>query len=152
MANTSETLAGSWLRERTFADCRLELDSQGFVVFQDVLDRDQIAGMRAALAPYLARDLTGRNDFEGERTHRVYALLAKSPLFADLATGGFAIAATLTGIHPQRTPCARAARTIVCALRIDAGLRPAFRRVTYQRSKSATFNWSRRTFQRCGRI
>src|SRR4029453_3717278 len=29
--------------------------------------------------------LKGRNDFEGERTNRVYALMAKSPVFAELA-------------------------------------------------------------------
>ena len=45
-------------------------------------------------------------------------------------TGGRAIAATLTEVHPHRTPCANAARTIVCALRIDAGFRPFFRNVT----------------------
>jgi ectoine hydroxylase-related dioxygenase (phytanoyl-CoA dioxygenase family) len=51
-----------------------------------------VAEIRAALAPFLERDLTGRNDFEGLKTNRVYALLAKSPVFADLAIHPLALA------------------------------------------------------------
>jgi len=50
-----------------------------------VLSPDAVNAIRAALAPHLARDMKGRNDFEGERTNRVYALMAKSPVFAELA-------------------------------------------------------------------
>ena len=53
---------------------------------------------------------------------------------------------------PQRTPWERAARTIVCALRIDVGLRPDSRSARYQRSISATFSRSSRTSHRCGLI
>ena len=38
--------------------------------------------MRAALAPYLQGQRMGRNDFEGFRSERVYALLAKDPALA----------------------------------------------------------------------
>src|SRR6266849_3657904 len=77
--------ASPWLQGRTFASWREEFDSSGYLIFERVLSQDRVAGIRAALAPYLERDLTGRNDFEGLKTNRVYALLAKSPLFAELA-------------------------------------------------------------------
>ena len=57
-----------------------------------MLSPDTVAEIRAALAPHLARDLKGRNDFEGERTNRVYALMAKSPVFAELAIHPLALA------------------------------------------------------------
>jgi ectoine hydroxylase-related dioxygenase (phytanoyl-CoA dioxygenase family) len=74
-----------WLDGRSFADWRAEYDARGYVILEDVLSSDQLAAIRGALAPHLDRDLKGRNDFEGLRTNRVYALLAKSPVFADLA-------------------------------------------------------------------
>jgi ectoine hydroxylase-related dioxygenase (phytanoyl-CoA dioxygenase family) len=61
-------------------------------MFDRVLSQAQVAEIRAALAPHLARDLKGRNDFEGEKTNRVYALLAKSPVFAELAIHPLALA------------------------------------------------------------
>ena len=54
------------------------------MIFERVLPADKVAAIRAALAPHLGRDLKGRNDFEGLNTNRVYALLAKSPVFAEL--------------------------------------------------------------------
>ena len=47
--------------------------------------------VRAALAPFLTH--TGRNHFEGYRTNRVYALLAKAPaVFADMVQHPLALA------------------------------------------------------------
>ena len=54
----------------------------GFVVLADVLSAAEVAAMRAALAPYLQGQRMGRNDFEGFRSERVYALLAKDPALA----------------------------------------------------------------------
>jgi ectoine hydroxylase-related dioxygenase (phytanoyl-CoA dioxygenase family) len=71
---------------------REEFDRSGYLIFERVLPPDRIAEIRAALAPHLARDLLGRNDFEGTKTNRVYALLAKSPVFAELATHPLAMA------------------------------------------------------------
>ncbi len=85
-------LAGPWLGERSFRSWRDEFDQQGFVVFQRVLKSDQIEDLRAALAPHLDQNLKGRNNFEGTSTNRVYALLAKSPVFADLAIHPLALA------------------------------------------------------------
>jgi ectoine hydroxylase-related dioxygenase (phytanoyl-CoA dioxygenase family) len=50
---------------------------EGFIVLPHVLDSAQIDAMRNALEPYLQGRYFGRNDFEGFRTERVYALLAK---------------------------------------------------------------------------
>jgi len=84
MATTAEKQAVSWLGGRSLASCREEFDRRGYLIFERVLLQDRVAEIRAALAPHLARDLKGRNDFEGVKTNRVYALLAKSPVFAGL--------------------------------------------------------------------
>jgi ectoine hydroxylase-related dioxygenase (phytanoyl-CoA dioxygenase family) len=77
--------ASSWLQGRPFTSWREEFDRRGYLIFERVLSPDRVTAIRAALAPYLERDLMGRNDFEGLKTNRVYALMAKSPLFAELA-------------------------------------------------------------------
>lgn len=98
MASTAEISddlpAGTerWLAGRSFADWRAQFDAQGYLVFPSVLGDADIGAIRAALAPYLEADRKGRNDFEGLRTNRVYALLAKSPVFADLVTHPLALA------------------------------------------------------------
>ncbi len=84
--------ASPWLKGRPFASWQEEFDRRGYLIFERVLSPDRVAEIRAALAPFLERDLTGRNDFEGLKTNRVYALLAKSPLFADLAIHPLALA------------------------------------------------------------
>ena len=91
MATAAEQ-AAPWLKGRSFASWREEFDRQGYLIFERVLSPEQVAAIRAALAPHLARDLKGRNDFEGERTNRVYALMAKSPVFAELAIHPLALA------------------------------------------------------------
>src|SRR3981081_3957224 len=77
--------ASPWLQGRTLASWREQFDSSGYLIFERVLSPDHVAEIRTALAPFLERGLTGRNDFEGLKTNRVYALMAKSPLFAELA-------------------------------------------------------------------
>ena len=54
----------------------------GYVVLPNVLSRSEIEEMRGELAPHLQH--FGRNPFEGERTQRAYALLAKAPSIAKL--------------------------------------------------------------------
>ncbi len=61
-----------------------ELRRNGFVVLEGLVSRDRLAAIQAELAPYLAGRLFGRNDFEGFRSERVYALLAKAPSVAEL--------------------------------------------------------------------
>jgi len=60
------------------------LRREGFVVLPELVDRAELAAIRGELAPYLSGRLFGRNDFEGFRSERVYALLAKSPSTAAL--------------------------------------------------------------------
>ncbi|MEM7730483.1 MAG: phytanoyl-CoA dioxygenase family protein [Pseudomonadota bacterium] len=56
----------------------------GYVIFENVLDADTVQNVRDALAPHLTQ--RGRNDFEGLRSHRVYALIDKAPeVFGALA-------------------------------------------------------------------
>ena len=68
-----------------FAALRSEYDRDGYLIFPSVLPADKIAELRAELLPHLEQNVAGRNDFEGLRTNRVYAMLAKSPCFAELA-------------------------------------------------------------------
>ncbi len=57
----------------------------GYVILEGLLGRDEVAEIRAALAPFEARCPTGRNNFEGERTQRVYSLAGKGLVFMRLA-------------------------------------------------------------------
>lgn len=54
----------------------------GFVVVEGFLTPAEVGQCREALAPHLARELFGRNPFEGLRTQRVYTLPALAPVFA----------------------------------------------------------------------
>lgn len=75
-----------------FAARREQFDRDGYVLFESVLEPHMIEDIRAALAPYLAADIAGRNDFEGLKTNRIYAMLAKGQIFADLACHPLALA------------------------------------------------------------
>ena len=58
------------------------IEREGFVVLSEVLSGVEVGAMRAALTPYLQGQHIGRNAFEGFRSERVYALLAKDPTLA----------------------------------------------------------------------
>ena len=77
---------------RTLAQCFAEFETRGFVIFERVLSKATVASLRSALTPYLEQGKLGRNDFEGHKTNRVYAMLAKSRSFADLACHPLALA------------------------------------------------------------
>ncbi|HEV8586162.1 MAG TPA: phytanoyl-CoA dioxygenase family protein [Methylomirabilota bacterium] len=62
------------------------LATDGFAVLERVLDAGEIAAIKTALAPHLATTPTGRNKFEGLKSQRVYALVAKDQVFADLVS------------------------------------------------------------------
>jgi ectoine hydroxylase-related dioxygenase (phytanoyl-CoA dioxygenase family) len=68
--------------ERVLAD----LDRDGFAVVEHLLSVDQAIEVRTGLRDVLDRTPTGRNDFEGYQTRRIYALFAKSRAFDTLAT------------------------------------------------------------------
>jgi ectoine hydroxylase-related dioxygenase (phytanoyl-CoA dioxygenase family) len=59
-------------------------DTLGFCVIPELLDASQLQRQREALAPWIDEGPLGRNVFEGTRTHRIYAMLAKDPVFAEL--------------------------------------------------------------------
>lgn len=64
---------------------RLEqLQSEGFVVLREAAGMDLVRRFRDELAPYLATAPFGRNDFEGFRSQRLYALLTKARATAEL--------------------------------------------------------------------
>src|SRR3979409_418218 len=100
MATAAEQ-ASPWLKGRTFESWREEFDRRGYLIFESVLSPANVADIRNTLAPFLARDLKGRNDFEGEKTNRVYALLAKSPHFAELAIHPLALAFAEAELGPS---------------------------------------------------
>jgi ectoine hydroxylase-related dioxygenase (phytanoyl-CoA dioxygenase family) len=95
-----------------------QLRGDGFVVLEGLVGPDQLAAIRAELAPYLAGRRFGRNDFEGFRSERVYALLAKAPSVAllvehpavlglvdEILDPNYLLSANLAiNVHPGETP------------------------------------------------
>jgi ectoine hydroxylase-related dioxygenase (phytanoyl-CoA dioxygenase family) len=61
------------------------LRADGFLILENLLSRAEIDAVIQALAPYEKDRPMGRNDFEGERSQRVYSLAAKGKPFHDLA-------------------------------------------------------------------
>jgi len=82
----------SFLGARSFDECFAEYDREGYLIIENVLDQEQVDAIRGALQPYIDADITGRNDFEGLKSNRIYALLDKHPIFADLVSHPLALA------------------------------------------------------------
>jgi ectoine hydroxylase-related dioxygenase (phytanoyl-CoA dioxygenase family) len=62
------------------------LDRDGYMIVEDVLSPEEVAASRAELRALLEETPYGRNDFEGGRTRRIYALFAKTRRFDGPAT------------------------------------------------------------------
>jgi ectoine hydroxylase-related dioxygenase (phytanoyl-CoA dioxygenase family) len=62
------------------------LEREGYVTIPGAITADQVAAARADLEAILADTPYGRDDFEGHRTQRVYALFAKTRTLDALAT------------------------------------------------------------------
>ena len=91
---------------------------QGYVILRDVLGASEIEALRTALQPYLDLGIQGRNNFEGERTQRVYSLVGRGAAFertaehpavlelvdALLQPGYLLTASQAICIHPGETP------------------------------------------------
>ena len=75
-----------------FAKAQAAFDRDGYILFESVLPEAEVEALRSELKPWLDADIAGRNDFEGLKTNRVYGMLGKSPLFADLACHPLALA------------------------------------------------------------
>lgn len=61
-----------------------QIQAEGYTVLENALSPRQVSAIRDELDPLLATAPYGRNDFEGFRSQRIYALLAKAPTTADL--------------------------------------------------------------------
>ncbi|MGB5326548.1 MAG: phytanoyl-CoA dioxygenase family protein, partial [Pseudomonadales bacterium] len=81
-----------WLAGKTFAEVHKQFDRDGYIIFEKVMDDAEVQRYRDALAPWLGKNIQGRNNFEGYHTNRVYALLAKEPVFANMVTHPLALA------------------------------------------------------------
>jgi ectoine hydroxylase-related dioxygenase (phytanoyl-CoA dioxygenase family) len=91
---------------------------QGFVILRDVLSDPETLALRGSLQPYLDLGVSGRNDFEGERTQRVYSLVGRGlpfertvvhpavlALLDSLLKPGYLLTASQAiCIHPGETP------------------------------------------------
>lgn len=77
-----------------------EIDERGYAVIEDAISADDVEAVRAALAPHFDGGLYGRNDFEGFRTQRVYALPAKSREFDRLIEHDEVLAVTEALLGP----------------------------------------------------
>jgi ectoine hydroxylase-related dioxygenase (phytanoyl-CoA dioxygenase family) len=60
------------------------IDEVGYTIIEDFVSPDDLAEVRRVLGFYLGSH-RGRNDFEGERTERVYTLIARGRVFWRLA-------------------------------------------------------------------
>lgn len=74
------------LNGRTFDAVWADYERDGYVIFPKVLSDEQITKQRTALQPWIDADIRGRNDFEGVLSNRIYAMLGKDRVFADLIT------------------------------------------------------------------
>lgn len=61
------------------------LQQNGYVIVDNVLDAPTVATIKVELERILEATPTGRNDFEGFATKRIYGLFAKTRLLDDLA-------------------------------------------------------------------
>lgn len=79
LARRYPSTAGSQPRADPAALARVlgDVDRDGFAVLEGVLTPDQVDALRADLLPRLS-GLTGRNNFEGFATRRLYAVIEKT--------------------------------------------------------------------------
>lgn len=73
-----------YLNGRSFEDAWEQFQEEGYVIFKNVLTPEELETQRAALQPWIDADIRGRNNFEGSQSNRIYAMLDKDPVFADL--------------------------------------------------------------------
>lgn len=62
-----------------------QLDKDGYAIVERLLDAEKTAAIKNGLREVLDATPTGRNDFEGFSTRRIYALFAKTRAFDELA-------------------------------------------------------------------
>lgn len=74
----------AWADQDTADRWLEEIDERGYLIIPEVMTQPEVEAQRAALAPLIAEGPHGRNVFEGTKTNRIYAMLDKSPVFADM--------------------------------------------------------------------
>ena len=74
------------MSEPTIDSVSESLERDGFAILESYLSADDVQAKRADLARVLAKNPTGRNDFEGFSTQRIYAIFAKTRTFDSQAT------------------------------------------------------------------
>jgi len=93
------------------------LRQEGYTIIPDFLSPEGVRAVREGLKPYLGSH-QGRNNFEGYKTERVYTLVARAPVFEDIACdarvlalldlflkpGYLLTASQAICIHPGETP------------------------------------------------
>ncbi len=82
----------TYLGGKSFEEAMKEYDEEGYLIFNNVLSEGYLSEIRDAAKPYLDKNIAGRNDFEGLNSNRLYALVAKSPVFAKLSMHPLALA------------------------------------------------------------
>jgi ectoine hydroxylase-related dioxygenase (phytanoyl-CoA dioxygenase family) len=68
----------------TAAELAEAIRHDGYAIAPDLISPRDVAEIKTALEPWLRGRLLGRNEFEGFRSERVYALLAKAPPVAQI--------------------------------------------------------------------
>ncbi|MEM9053992.1 MAG: phytanoyl-CoA dioxygenase family protein [Pseudomonadota bacterium] len=99
--DTQEAGLAPYLGRRSFADWKDEYDRTGYVIFENVLSPEQVAAQRAALQPYLGANIQGRNDFEGLKSNRIYAMLGKDSAFAKMVAHPLSLAFVEAELGPN---------------------------------------------------
>lgn len=94
------------------------VETDGYAVVERLLPSADVQEIKHALSPWLQGEKMGRNDFEGLRSERVYALLAKAPPVAKIVEHPVILAALdrllppnyllsaclAINVHPGETP------------------------------------------------
>jgi len=81
----------SFLGGRSFEQAWGQYDRDGYIIFENIMPAHEVARVRSVVEPHLNK--TGRNNFEGYKSNRVYSLLAKAPdVFSDMVTHPLALA------------------------------------------------------------
>ena len=70
----------------TGQDVAQRLSSDGYVIVSGLMSGHEVEAARTDLGRVLEQTPTGRNEFEGFATQRVYALFAKTRTFDQIAT------------------------------------------------------------------
>jgi hypothetical protein len=68
-------------RDATVDGVVAAMRSEGYCIVEGMLSPQQVEEMRADLLDVLGVTPKGRNDFEGYKTQRIYALFAKTRMF-----------------------------------------------------------------------